>query len=72
MIYGQRYESVRRALKQVRKDAGLTQLQLAERLGKGQSYVSKMERGEQYVDVIELLEWLEACGADASIVIKKI
>ncbi|KVE65158.1 MULTISPECIES: helix-turn-helix domain-containing protein [Burkholderia] len=72
MIYGQRYEAVRRALKHVRKEAGLTQVELAERLGKGQSYVSKMERGEQYVDVVEFVEWCEACGMPPSKVINKI
>ena len=61
MLYGQRYENLRLVLKDVRRRAGLTQIQLAGKLGKGQSYVSKMERGEQYVDAIELLEWCEAC-----------
>ncbi|PPJ69694.1 transcriptional regulator, partial [Staphylococcus haemolyticus] len=49
MIYGRRYEAVRRVLRKVRREAGLTQVQLAEKLGKGQSYVSKVERGEQYL-----------------------
>ncbi|KVR74299.1 DNA-binding protein [Burkholderia vietnamiensis] len=72
MLYGQRYEKLRHVLKEVRREAGLTQVQLAEALGKGQSYVSKVERGEQYLDAIELLEWFEACGANSSEIIKKI
>lgn len=46
-------------------------MQLAEKLGRGQSYVSKVERGEQYVDVIEFLEWCDACNTPAESVIVK-
>lgn len=47
-------------LRQSRLDAGLTQAQLAEKLGQTQSYVSKYENGEQRLDLMEL----EAvCGA---------
>ena len=66
MIYGRRYEAVRRVLRKVRREAGLTQVQLAEKLGKGQSYVSKVERGEQYLDVLEFVEWCEACSTPVS------
>ena len=38
-----------------RKAAGLTQTELAEQLGKPQSYVSKYDRGERRLDVIEFL-----------------
>ncbi|NPA72312.1 MAG: helix-turn-helix transcriptional regulator [Gammaproteobacteria bacterium] len=72
MIYGRRYEAVRRVLRKVRREAGLTQVQLAEKLGKGQSYVSKVERGEQYLDVLEFVEWCEACSTPSDKVIKKI
>ncbi|MBI3343375.1 MAG: helix-turn-helix transcriptional regulator [Gammaproteobacteria bacterium] len=41
-------------LRQVRLDANLTQLQLAEKIGQTQSYVSKYENGEQRLDLIEL------------------
>ncbi|NPT51756.1 helix-turn-helix domain-containing protein [Ralstonia sp. 3N] len=72
MIYGRRYEAVRRVLRKVRREAGLNQVQLAEKLGKGQSYVSKVERGEQYLDVLEFVEWCEACSTPSEQVIKKI
>ena len=45
-----------------RKEAGLTQVQMAERLAVGQSYVSKIERGESYVDIITYVDWVMACG----------
>ena len=41
-------------LRQVRVEAGLTQGQVAERIGQTQSYVSKYETGEQRLDLIEL------------------
>lgn len=46
----------------VRKSAGLTQIQMAQQLGVGQSYVSKIERGESYIDVLTFVDWYAACG----------
>jgi transcriptional regulator with XRE-family HTH domain len=47
-------------LRKARTDVGLSQEQLAEKLGETQSFVSKCERGERRLDVIELREWCEA------------
>ena len=48
----------RRALESVlcafRSEAGLRQIDLADRLGKPQSFVSKYESGERRLDLIEL------------------
>lgn len=49
-------------LRQVRLDANLTQLQLAEKIGQAQSYVSKYENGEQRIDLIELEAVCKAVG----------
>lgn len=49
-------------LRQIRVEANLTQLQLAERLGHAQSYVSKYETGEQRLDLIELDTICNAVG----------
>jgi transcriptional regulator with XRE-family HTH domain len=46
-------------LRQARMEAGLTQVQVAARLGKLQSYVSKCEVGDRRVDVVELAEFAE-------------
>jgi len=41
------------------------QIDLAERLGKPQSFVSKYERGEHRLDFIEFMAIAEAIGLDA-------
>lgn len=48
-----------------RRRAGLTQSALAARLARPQSFVSKYERGERRLDVIEFLEVSEALGVRA-------
>ncbi|MGG5890690.1 helix-turn-helix domain-containing protein [Falsiroseomonas sp. HC035] len=44
--------------------AGLTQVELATRLGRPQSFVSKYETGERRLDVVEFLEIAEALSFD--------
>jgi transcriptional regulator with XRE-family HTH domain len=41
-------------------------------LGHSQSYVSKVESGEQYLDVILFVDWCEALKADPSKVLEHI
>ena len=49
-------------LRNTRKRAGLTQEQVAERIQQSQSFVSKCERGERRIDVLELLAFCQALG----------
>ncbi len=49
-----RYSEFLLQLKKAREEAGLTQVQVAEKLGKPQSWMSKSESGERRVDVVEL------------------
>jgi transcriptional regulator with XRE-family HTH domain len=53
-------------LRQVRLDANLTQLQLAEKIGQTQSCISKYENGEQRLDLIELETVCNAVGISLS------
>jgi transcriptional regulator with XRE-family HTH domain len=53
-IYTKDYATFLGCLRQARKDAGLTQEQLAAKIGTTQSVVSKCERGERRIDVVEL------------------
>lgn len=54
------------ALRDARKSAGLTQIQLSERLGKNQSYISNIERGQRRLDVIEFIRVSEALSQEPS------
>lgn len=53
-IHTEQYKGVIERLKQARKEAGLTQIDVAKKLQKSQSYISKVEKGEQRIDVVEL------------------
>ena len=54
----------RKILVEARRDAGLTQVALAKKLGRPQSFVSKFERGERRLDVTEFLDVARALGID--------
>ena len=49
---------------ETRKEAGLTQIVLAERVGRPQSFVAKYENGERRLDVVEFIELIEAMGSN--------
>jgi transcriptional regulator with XRE-family HTH domain len=59
------YSALRDELKRVRKIAGMTQRELAEKLGVAHSWIAKVESGERRIDLIEFCWFLAACGADA-------
>ncbi|NKC10787.1 MAG: helix-turn-helix domain-containing protein [Gammaproteobacteria bacterium] len=63
-VFTKKYEIFRELLVQHRKDAGITQQYLAERLNKPQSFVSKFESGERRLDLIEFLNVAEALQFD--------
>ena len=58
-IYSREYRLFIERLRKVRLQAGLTQVQAAQKLKKPQSYVSKIERGERRLDVVELQQFLK-------------
>lgn len=51
------------ALRGLRREAGLSQEQLAERLGTSQSKISRLERGEQSASASLVEHWAAACEA---------
>lgn len=67
-----RYELFQKALADARQEKGLTQSEVAARLQKPQSYVSKYESGERRLDVIEFLEVCEAMSVSPSTILRKI
>lgn len=58
------YTRLRRLLVRSRVAAGLNQADVALRLGKPQSYVSKVESGERRLDVVEFVDLARAIGID--------
>ncbi len=60
------YDALRKRLVSMRKAAGLTQRQLAERLGRERSFVARVELGERRLDVVEFFWFCRACKQDAS------
>jgi hypothetical protein len=63
-IEPEQYKAVGACLAAARRDANITQQELAARLGKPQSFVSEYERGQRRVDVVEFLVIVRALGAD--------
>lgn len=61
-----RHDALRELLKDKRRAAGLTQAQLARRLGRPQSFIADVERGQRRLSVVEFIEYAEAVGFDAA------
>lgn len=65
-IYDEEYRRLIGALKAARLDAGLTQQEVADRLGRPQSFVAKVEGCERRLDVVEFMHLCRAIGVDAA------
>ena len=61
-IHSARYAIFLKVLRKARQKAGLTQAQLARKIGETQTFVSKCERGERRIDVVELRVFCRAFG----------
>ena len=69
-IHSDKYKKVIEQLKVARLEVELTQTDVAEKLKRPQSYVSKIERGERRIDVTELAEIADIYKKDISFFIK--
>ncbi len=56
------YASLPPFLRSMRENAGFTQRQLADLLGKPQSWIHNCETANRRVDVAEFAAWCDACG----------
>lgn len=54
-VYTVAYGRMLARLVEARRSAGLNQVELAEKLGRPQSFVSKIEKGDRRIDVLELI-----------------
>ncbi|MFA6077461.1 MAG: helix-turn-helix transcriptional regulator [Candidatus Paceibacterota bacterium] len=58
-VYSKDYKEIIRRLKKARVEAGLAQQDVADKLGKPQSFISKIESGERRLDVAEMKKFAE-------------
>lgn len=65
-IYSSEQETLNSLLRKYRNDKGLSQVELARKLHRSQSYVSKYESGELQLDLMELREICQALGISLS------
>lgn len=61
-IYSHEYSLFLDLLRRTRLKTGLTQGDVASILGVTQSFISKCERGERRLDVVEVRSWCRALG----------
>lgn len=65
-VFTQRYKAIISLLVEDRVRLGVTQSELASRLNRPQSYISKYESCDRRIDIIELIDIIEAMGLTAS------
>ena len=70
-IHDTRYKLFREMLTEIRIARGLLQSDVAEKLGKNQSFVSKYERGERRIDLPEFVDIAAALDINVAEFIKK-
>lgn len=71
-IYSAEYQRLCALLRELRREAGLTQTEVADRLDEHQSFVSKYEAGERRLDVVELRMVAAALGTTLIAVITRL
>jgi transcriptional regulator with XRE-family HTH domain len=63
-IFSEDYRKLIAALKKARLAAGLSQTELSKKLGRSQSYISKVEQGQIRLDVIQLKQLADVLNLD--------
>jgi transcriptional regulator with XRE-family HTH domain len=71
-LYHYDYDALRLVMRTMRIKAKLTQTDMSKALSVGQPYISKLERGENFVDVLLYARWCEACGVKAGRALDKL
>ncbi len=71
-VFLQSYGVLTQCLVEARVAKGVTQIELAELLGRPQSFVSKVEGGDRRLDVIEFLQIITALNVDPEPIIQSV
>ena len=66
------YRAAIGALKEVRMGRGISQRELARRLGKPPSFVNKIEQLERRLDILEYIAIAEAMGLKADVLLAQL
>ncbi len=61
-IFSDKYKVFVVRIREARVKAGITQGELAKRIGKTQSYISKLESAQIRLDIVQLKELAQAIG----------
>lgn len=69
-IHHDEYKVFIKRLKKARKESGLTQVEVAKKLDSTQAYISKVERGQLRVDVLELKKFAKIYGKSTGYFLK--
>ena len=69
-VYSKDYKEIIERLKKGRIEAGLAQQEVADKLGKPQSYISKIESGERRLDVAEMKKFADIYKKDTNYFLK--
>lgn len=63
-VWSKGYDGVIEAVVSMRKEAGFTQRELAERIGREQSFIGRIETRQRRVDLVEFVWIARCCGFD--------
>ena len=61
-VFSEEYRALRETILDARRRAGITQRELAKRIGKTPSHVACIERGERRIDTLEFYRIARALG----------
>ena len=69
-LYSKEHKIIVEKLIKARHDAGVDQIEVAKKLGKSQSYLSKIESGQRKIDVVQLKKFAEIYKKDINFFLK--
>jgi transcriptional regulator with XRE-family HTH domain len=71
-LHQPKYRQFIEGLRLAREKAGITQVELASRLSNTQTYVSRVERCERRLDVVEYAAWARGLGQDPASFLRRL
>jgi transcriptional regulator with XRE-family HTH domain len=64
VVFSSEYQAITTFLTELRMEAGVSQRELARRIGRSQSHVQKIESRQRRVEIIEFCRLVQALGFD--------